>query len=251
MLDQQEKSSWDETVASFSEEQRACDETPSIPAPQASKTRALEALTIYPISSQVTACLQRRDVYALALSCRAIFHSLNIQDPVSHRSIISRCVQKCHGPYMWGLPEHVTAPSPGEHEKLVREGAEMDVRACVRKNCRNDVCQSEDDNYYDFAAYRNSYRFEAADPIVCKNGERTVYYYSCWDCEEMAEPPYKGMFICRWCNGRLPYTELIPWDIIPYSKQSCRVRPDYSTGGGWGKRPGGDVGGAMLDGGGR
>lgn len=69
--------SWDESQSEME------GETPITLAPPASKTRVLEALIIYPVSSRVTALLERRDIYALALSCRAIFYTLNIADPIS------------------------------------------------------------------------------------------------------------------------------------------------------------------------
>jgi len=89
--------------------------------------------------------------------------------------------------------------------------------------------RKDDDYYYDFSDYLTFDRIEAADIKECKNGMRAVYYYTCWDCGETGEPPYDGAFICRWCNGRLPYTELIPWDIIPYSSQSCWARPTLDS----------------------
>ena len=83
---------------------------------------------------------------------------------------------------------------------------------------------NDDNSYYNFSEDRDSDCVETADIEGCKNGFRTVYYYVCWDCEETGEPPYDGAFICRWCNGRLPYTELAPWDIKHYSSQSCWAR---------------------------
>lgn len=110
-------------------------ETPITLAPPASNTRVLEALIIYPVSSRVTALLERRDIYALALSCRAIFYTLNIADPISWRSIISRCLRKCHGPDTWGVPNYISALCQSK-----QEGKDLDVKACVKKNCWNDVC---------------------------------------------------------------------------------------------------------------
>ena len=89
--------------------------------------------------------------------------------------------------------------------------------------------ESDDDDYYDFSDYRTSDRIEAADIKECKNCFRAVYYYACWDCGETGEPPYDGVFICRWCNGRLPYTELNPWDIVHYCSQSCWARPTLDS----------------------
>ncbi|PUU81836.1 hypothetical protein B9Z19DRAFT_1121598 [Tuber borchii] len=122
------------------------DRTLTVSPPLASKTRVLEALMSYPVSSGVTALLERRDIYALSLSCAAIFYALNIQDLVSHRAIISRCIRKCHGSYMGGLPEYVIAPRPSEHYKMAEEGKDMSIRECVRKRCWNDVCKRVNDD---------------------------------------------------------------------------------------------------------
>lgn len=144
--DQQEESICDETVSTNLEEQEICDETfdgtLTVSPPLASKTRVLEALMAYPIYSGVAALLERRDIYALSLSCGAIFYAFNIENLVSRRAIISRCIQKCHGPYsVKGLPEYIIAPRPSEHHKMIEEGEDMGVQACGRKSCWNDVCK--------------------------------------------------------------------------------------------------------------
>jgi len=160
--DLQEESFWDETTSTNLEEQEtldeiwdeASDETPTVSPPLASNTRVLETLMAYPVSSRVTALLERRDIYALSLSCGAIFYALNIQNLVSRRAIISRCIRKCHGPSMEELPEYIIAPRPSEHHKMVEEGKDMGVRACVRKSCWNDACEV-------------SYRFNSYKRAVC------------------------------------------------------------------------------------
>ncbi|RPB02890.1 hypothetical protein L873DRAFT_324886 [Choiromyces venosus 120613-1] len=281
----QEEELWDETALSGPEEQETLNKTTFIAPPPTSATRVLEALTIYPIFIEVTARLERKDAYALALSCKSILYAFNIEDPVSHRNIISRCTRKCQGPYLWGIPEQVFAPNYKEHEKLVREGSDIDIQACVKKNCLNDACKhcrqpppfwselrrrwicgkclparqsdgadippcscasagdifclecaifmhNDDRSYYDLSEYCQSDYTEPADRTVCKNGERRVYNYTCWDCKQMGEPPYDGKFICRWCNGSLPYTDLNPYDIIPHSRESCRFQRSQTQGGG-------------------
>jgi len=133
----QEMSFWDETTNTSLEEEtwnetwdETADMTPTASLLPASKARVLEALEIYPISSRVTALLERRDVNALALSCWSTFHDLSIEDPFSQFSIISQ-----------GLPEYISAPCPMRHYEMVQEGKEMDIRACVRNYCLNDVCK--------------------------------------------------------------------------------------------------------------
>ena len=49
------------------------------------------------------------------------------------------------------------------------------------------------------------------------------FLYSCCDCKVVGSPPYGGGFVCGWCHGRMPYTELSPWDISPTSPESCRL----------------------------
>ncbi|PUU76747.1 hypothetical protein B9Z19DRAFT_1066390 [Tuber borchii] len=148
--DLQAASFWDESTSTSSEEEETWDEsedemegeTPIILAPPASKTKVLEALMIYPVSSGVTALLERRDIYALALSCWSIFYALNIEDPISRRSVISRSLRMCHGPDTWGVPNYISAPCQSKHRKILQEGKDVDVKACVKKNCWNDVCIS-------------------------------------------------------------------------------------------------------------
>ena len=141
----QEESFCDETASASPEGQEAWSETLdgtlTVSPPPSSKTRVLEALMAYPISLGVTALLERRDIYALSLSCGAIFYALNIQDLVSHNAIISRCIRRCNGPYMGGHLEDIIAPRPSEHYKMVEEGKDMGVQACGRKSCWNDVCK--------------------------------------------------------------------------------------------------------------
>jgi len=147
--DLQAASFWDESTSASSEEEEETwdetddeteDETPTILSPPASKTRVLEALMIYPVSSGVTALLERRDIYALALSCWAIFYALNIEDPISQCNIISRCLRMCHGPDRWGVPNNISALRQREHREILQEGKDVDVKACAKKNCWNDVC---------------------------------------------------------------------------------------------------------------
>jgi len=130
----EEEETWDES------EDESEGEAPIILAPPASKTRVLEVLMIYPVSSGVTALLERRDIYALAISCGAIFYALNIADPISQRSIISRCLRMCHGPDTWGVPDYISALCQSKNRKILQEGKDVDVKACVKKNCWNDVC---------------------------------------------------------------------------------------------------------------
>ncbi|PUU77056.1 hypothetical protein B9Z19DRAFT_1087055, partial [Tuber borchii] len=144
-----EMSFWDETTNTSLEEQEtwnetweeAADKTPTASPPPASKASILEALAIYPISSGVTTLLERRDVNALALSCWSTFHVPNIEDPFSQCSTISWSIQECYGPYMWVLPEYLSAPCPREHYEMEQGGKDMGIRACVRESCLNNVCK--------------------------------------------------------------------------------------------------------------
>lgn len=50
----------------------------------------------------------------------------------------------------------------------------------------------DDDYYYAFSDYSTSDHIEAADIKECKNGMRTVYYYTCWDCGKQGTPHTMG-----------------------------------------------------------
>lgn len=147
--DPQEMSFWDETTNTSLEEQEIWDETwdetgdktPTASPPPASKSKILEALEIYPISSGITTLLERGDINALALSCWSTFHDPSIEDPFSQCSMISQSIRKSHGQYVWGLPEYLSAPCRREHYEMEQEGEDTGIRACVRESCLNNVCK--------------------------------------------------------------------------------------------------------------
>ena len=146
--DQQEMMSfWDETTNTSLEEEiwdeawdETGDKTPTASPPPASKSRILEALEIYPISSGITTLLERRDINALALSCWSTFHDPSIEDPFSQCSMISQSIRKGHGQYVWGLPEYLSAPCSREHYGMEQEGKDTGIRACGREGCLNNFC---------------------------------------------------------------------------------------------------------------
>jgi len=149
--DPQEMSFWDETTNTGLEEHEIWDETwdetwdktgdktPTTSLPPASKSKILEALEVYPISSGITTLLEARDIYALVLSCWSIFHDPGIQDPFSQWSMISQSIRKCHGQYVWGLPEYLSVPCSREHYGMEPEGKDTGIRACGMESCLNNV----------------------------------------------------------------------------------------------------------------
>ncbi|PUU82904.1 hypothetical protein B9Z19DRAFT_1061449 [Tuber borchii] len=195
-------------------------------------TRALNAISQYPITRHLIAHLPRKDVYNLALSHSAIYYTLNLQSRASHESVLARCIRTCDGPPCWGVPEDMYFIEPKQHKALEEDpGEDMDVQiqsiAANTRQCGTRLAAAgyaplallfpqfphecaielanQDDVYYDFNNFMKHDRIPSPDPTCSKKSECADYCYSCWECGVKGSPPYGGFFMCGWCLGRVGF----------------------------------------------